>query len=723
MFKQNANQAYYDIHLSEVEDDSINVLSFEGEEEISGLFEYRIEIVSHDMALDSSKILNKPATLTFIRGEVVPEKIHGIISNFEQHGRTPEYAFYKLVLVPKLWRLNLIYQNEVYQKMKIDKLIEEVLSDAGLKGSALKIDLKSQYPEQEYIVQYKETNFNFLNRKLEHYGIFYYFDHSSGSDIVVFTDANAKLPVIHSSEDVDYNENKDVFGDTETIVNINCSEKVVTGAVQLKDYNYMFPEKQLMAESQINSKMPGKYYDFGDNFENEKDAEFLAKIRNQEFISESKIFSGISDSRVLRAGYRFKLKKHFRDDWNSEYVILSLSIKGSQSGLFDLLVHEERPSPHFECKFNAIPFGIDYRPARRTPVPKISGIMSAKIESGTSDEYAFVDDHGRYKAKMLFDISDKSNGEATMPIRLVQNYTGSGYGTHFPNHKGTELLWACVDGNVDRPIGLGTVPNPSQASPVVSKNKMQNVIRTAAGNEIILDDKSKETQISIATTDLNKMLFDDKDDKIEITTKDKHIVTMDDKNQNIIIKSKDGHQIIIDDKNDNITIQSKGKDENDKKLYFIKIDHKNENIIAQSKAEHFIKIVDKEGEEKIELSDKKGDNHFLIDIKNNKLVIETKEGSIDMLAPKGDINIKSKNLKVDVTADFEVQAKGKITEEAKSDFKQKGMKIESEASTDYKLKGLNVTAEAGVNMQVKGTILTVEASGINTIKGALVKIN
>ena len=723
MFKQNANQAYYDIHLSEIEDDSINVLSFEGEEKISGLFEYSIEIVSKDTALDSSKILNKPAALTFIRGEEDPEKIQGIISNFELHGRTPEYAFYKLVLVPKLWRLNLVYQNEVYQKMKIDKLIEEVLSDGGLKGSALKIDLKSQYPEQEYIVQYKETNFNFLNRKLEHYGIFYYFDHSSGSDVVVFTDANAKLPVIHSSEEVDYNENKDVSGDTETIININCTEKVVTGAVQLKDYNYMFPEKQLMGESQINSKMPGKYYDFGDNFETEKDAEFLAKIRNQEFISESKIFSGISDSRLLRAGYRFKLKKHFREDWNSEYILLSVSIKGSQSGLFGLVVHEERPGPHFECKFTAIPFDIDYRPFRKTPIPKISGIMSAKIESGTGDEYAFIDDHGRYKAKMLFDISDKTNGEATMPMRLIQNYTGSGYGTHFPNHKGTELLWACVDGDVDRPIGLGTVPNPSQASPVVSKNKMQNVIRTAAGNEIILDDKSKETQISFTTPDKNKMLFDDKDDKIEITTKDKHIITMDDKNQNIIIKSKDGHKIIIDDKNDNITIQSKGKDEKDTKLYFIKIDHKNENIIAQSKAEHFIKIVDKEGEEKIELSDKPGKNHFLIDIKNNKLVIETKEGNIDMLAPKGDIHIKSQNLKIETDSNFEVKAKGKITEEAQSDFSQKGMKITSEASMDYKMKGLNVTAEAGVNMQVKGTMLTVEASGINTIKGSLVKIN
>ncbi len=711
MFKQNANQAYYSVHLSEIEDESISILSFEGEEKISGLFEYRIDIVSKDTALDSSKILNKPASLTFVRGEEDPEKIHGIISNFEQQGRTPDYAFYKLVLVPKLWRLNLVYQNEVYQKMKIDKLIEEVLSDAGLKGSSLKLELKSQYSEQEYTVQYKETNFNFLNRKLEHYGIFYYFDHSGDSDVIVFTDTNSNLPVIHPSENVDFNENKDVFGDSETVLNFGCCEKVVTGTVQLKDYNYMFPEKQLMGESQINSKMPGIYYDFGDNFETEKDAEFLAKIRNQEFISESKIFSGISDSRLFRAGYRFKLQKHFREDWNSEYILLSVSVKGSQPGLFDLLAQQDKPSPHFECKFTAIPFDIDYRPPRKTPVPKISGIMSAKIESGAGDEYAFIDDHGRYKAKMLFDISDKSNGEATLPIRLLQNYSGSGYGIHFPNHEGTELLWACVDGNVDRPIGLGTVPNPSQASPVVSKNKMQNVIRTASGNEIIIDDKANETKIGLTTTDANKILLDDKEDKIAVTTKDKYIMTFDDKNENIKMQSKNGHLLIMDDKNQKIEVLSKNG--------------------------HKISVDDSNGGEKIILVDKKEENTIVIDITNEKLIIKTENGNIDLHAPNGKIDIKATELNIETTGDTKLKAANinseadvdykikasNVTEEASMDFKQKGMNIKSEASMEYKIKGLNVTSEAGVNQQVKGTMITVQSTGPNTIKGMPVMIN
>ena len=336
--------------------------------------------------------------------------------------------------------------------------------------------------------------------------------------------------------------------------------------------------------------------------------------------------------------------------------------------------------------------------------------MSAKIEGASPEDEIYIDELGRYRAKMFFDLSDKTNGEATLPIRLTQNYSGSGYGTHLVNRVGTEFVWTCFDGNIDRPIGLGTIPNPSNASPTTSGNKTQNIIRTASGNEFLMDDKSKEGKISLTTPDANKILFDDKDDKIEVTTKDKHKVLMDDKNQNITIKSKDGHTLLMDDKNERIEIKSKNG--------------------------HFIIINDKSGEEKIQLSDKPGNNNFIIDITNKKMVIETKDGSLDILAlneikikskkivveSETDTSFKAKNFTVDATKDFKLKAT-KINQEAQMDFTQKGNNVTTEAMMDNKLKGLNVTTEAGVNMQVKGTLVTVQSTGPNTIKGMPVQIN
>ena len=708
------NKPYYEIGFSELKNETINVLSFEGKEKISDLFEYQIRIISDNPALDSSKILNKSAVFTFNRGEDDPIKIHGIISNIEQYGKSNEYAFYKVVLVPKLWRLKLVFQNEVYQNLDIKKLIEMVLDDAGLTSSELKTDFKSSYPKNEYIVQYRETNLNFLNRRLEHYGIYYYFDHKDDKDVVVFTDTNHNLPEIASSDPIGFNLNKDPLSETESILEINCREKVVTGLVQLKDYNYMFPEKQLMAQSQINNNDPGLYYDFGDNFVDEKEAEMIAKVRNQEFISESKIFYGTSDCRLFRAGSRFKMDKHYRADWNDEYILTGITYKGNQKSLFAFLPEQKKYEPTFECKFEAIPFSIEFRPERKTRIPKVSGIMNAKIETGSGDEYSFVDDHGRYRAKMIFDLSDKSNGEATMPLRLTQSYSGAGYGIHFPNHADAELLWACIDGNPDRPIGLGTVPNPSTATPVTSKNKMQNIIRTAAGNELIMDDKSKETQIILTTPDSNRLLFDDKDDKIEIVTKDKYKITMDDKNENMKVETKDGHQILFDDKNTKILLQSKNG--------------------------HFITIDDSSGNESITLADKGKENKFIIDISNKKLVIETKDGDIDIHAPNGTIDLKAATFKVKTSGDTsisaanincnsdqdtKIKAGGEVKGEAGVDVKMKGMNIEIKADMDAKVEGgLEFSGKGGVAAKVEGgATADLKGGAMTTVKGGVVMIN
>jgi len=561
MVTYNYNKPYYDLHFSDLDKDAVHVLSFEGKEKISDLFEYRIKLISEDPALDSSKILNKPASFILNRGDEDPIKIYGLISHIEQYGKTTDYVFYQVVLVPRLWSLNLVFQNEIYQDMEIKDVISEVLSDVDLSSGDYKIDLKSSYPKNEYIVQYKETSLNFLNRRLEHYGIYYYFDHSGDKDIVVFTDANSKLPNIDTSEAIGCNPNKDPLSEKESISELNCCEKIVTGTVKLKDYNYMHPDKQLIAESQIEDTHPGLHYDFGDHFENQKEADDLAKIRNQELLSRSKIYSGTSDCRLFRAGYKFKIEQHYREDWNSEYILTELSLKGTQQSLFALLPKSSKIDPTFECKFEAIPVDIEYRPARKTHIPKISGIMSAKLESGSGDEYAYLDDQGRYKAKMLFDISDKTDGEATLPVRLSQPYSGAGYGMHFPNHAGTEIILAFVDGDVDRPVGLGTIPNPSNASPSTSDNKTQSVIRTAGGNEIILDDNDGKQQIIIRQACGNEIYMKAESPDIEINQSCGNKIHMNGKGgaQGITIEDSFHNKVVLDAEEKKIILSSPSK--------------------------------------------------------------------------------------------------------------------------------------------------------------------
>jgi type VI secretion system secreted protein VgrG len=171
-------------------------------------------------------------------------------------------------------------------------------------------------------------------------------------------------------------------------------------------------------------------------------------------------------------------------------------------------------APTYRNEFTCIPAEVQYRPPRLTPEPRIPGIMTAKIETAGGD-YAHIDEMGRYKVKMPFDLSDRNNAMASRALRMAQPYSGANYGIHFPNRANSEMVWACIDGNVDRPLGLSTVPNPSNTSPSVAGNKAQCVIRTAGQNELTLDDTIGSENIYLhATKDQTIQINNDKNQTV-----------------------------------------------------------------------------------------------------------------------------------------------------------------------------------------------------------------
>ncbi len=692
-------------------EETFQVLDFYGDEAISQPFRFEIKLISpveNDLKLP--EFLDKASKLVILRDEDHTE-IHGMLCELEETGRSKDFAQYHAVFVPRVWKLSLFYQSRIFQNESVPDILGDVLKAAGFGPNDYRIDVKRTYAPREYCAQYRETDLNFISRLMEYEGMYYFFDHSQGNDVLVITDDNGKNPKIASPDEIQsYAGEGFATEHEETIRELTWHERVVTGKVVLKDYNYRNPETNMSAESQIDGKGPGLYYEYGEHFKTADEGKTLAKIRNEELECSKHVVAGSSDCRGFHAGYKFTLKGHYREALNGDYLLTHVSHTGSQSGGIGVASGAGGTGPSYINQFSGIPAGVQFRQTRITPEPRIPGIMTARVESA-GGEYAYLDDDGRYRVKMPFDLTGTGQGKASRAIRLAQPYSGSGYGMHFPVHAGAEMVWACVDGNIDRPLGLSTVPNASQNSPVAAANKSHNIIRTAAGNEMKMDDMNGETQIAMKTADAHQILLDDKEDRIEIDSTQHNKIVMDDKNQNVSVLSTNGHVVLLDDKNTLIQIQSKNG--------------------------HNVIIDDSDGKEHITLSDKSGDNSIMIDITNKKIVIQTAHGGIDLLAPEGVIQVKAKELKVESEGDtslkaanIKAEAKGdyqlkatNIKQEADMDFAEKGMNVKSEADMEHKISGLNVTSEASLNQQVKGSLITVQSTGPNTIKGMPVMIN
>lgn len=694
-----------------------DVVRFQGREGLSELFAFELELVSVDLDVDLR--VNEPATLTMAREGEEDVPVHGIVTHFEQEGRSSEWAGYQVTLRPRLWRLTLAFRSRVFVEQNIQEVLTKVFKEHGLAANDVRFALKESYAPMEYCVQYRETDFDFVSRLMEHEGLYYFFEQKEGRDVVVITDHRGTHEPIAEPATLHFHDAGGFhYREVERVHYFAGRAQMTAQKALVRDYNYEKPE--LVTSEQGDGTEP-VHYEYGAGVGDERTAKRRARVRFEELEAQRLVMRGESGRMALRSGYQFSLEDHYRERFNIDYLVTHVEHRGSQRSAlnFEMGDTEAEDEPAYQNAFTCIPAEVQYRAPRVTPVPQVSGVITAEVEgSSQSGQYAYMDEHGRYRARMHFD-TDKStaSGAASLPIRMNQPYTGAGYGIHFPNHVGTEMILAHVNGDPNRPIALGTAPNPAKESPVQGENLTENVIRTHAGNELVMDDEQDAAQVRLASADKNTLLLDDKGDRIQVATTNKHTATLDDKNQNIKVQTKDGHFVIMDDKNKKITVQSKSG--------------------------HVISIND--DKENITLSDKKGKNRFVIDIKNNQIVIETKEGGIDLKAPKGIVGIDAKEMKVKTQGDtsfdvnkmtvkaqsdiqldgnnIKVNGKGAVSVKATQDYTQEGMNVTSKATMAHKIEGLQVSAKGKAQNDVQGAMVSVKASGINQIQGSLVKIN
>ncbi|MCI5208937.1 MAG: type VI secretion system tip protein VgrG, partial [Candidatus Electrothrix sp. ATG2] len=163
-------------------------------------------------------------------------------------------------------------------------------------------------------------------------------------------------------------------------------------------------------------------------------------------------------------------------------------------------------TPSYFNNFSCIPAEVQFRPERLAEKTRLDGTLNATVDAAGDGQYAEIDDQGRYKVKLPFDQGDAAEGKASRWVRMAQPYAGADYGMHFPLHKGTEVLLTFVDGDPDRPIIAGAVPNPETATPVKGGNQTQSMIRTGGGNQIRIEDGEGGQQIHMSSPTSNSII-------------------------------------------------------------------------------------------------------------------------------------------------------------------------------------------------------------------------
>ena len=495
--------------------ETFSVVRFSGEEGLSTLYRFEILLISEEQDLDIAAVLQHPATFTiknrFANGPELP--FHGILSAFEQLHQFGTYTFYRTELRPKLWWLTQTHHNQVFLDQKIDQFAAAVLQDGGLpQGMDFEFRLQDRYDPREYVCQYGESHFAFVSRWMEREGIYYWFEQGESSEKMIASDTHIAHTPLSGHEKFLYSppSGLDDTRQDKVIQRFSLKQTPMPKNVLLKDYNYMKPSLDLEGKAQVREQGRGEVYLYGEHFPNRSEGQRLAQVRSEAYICREKVFNSQSTVPAVRPGYLFNLERHYSNGFNRAYLTTSVHHEGSQeqylvSGLGVNGV-EDHQGLFYRNTFTCIPGDIQYRPERMTPKPRIAGSLSAKIDAAGSGKYAELDEHGRYKVILPFDLSGRKDGKGSTWVRMMQPYAGQGMGFHAPLHKGTEVLLSFIEADPDRPVISGAIPNPETPSPVHDANQTQVRLVSGSGNVMHMEDQEGRQRILLHSPDTGSFI-------------------------------------------------------------------------------------------------------------------------------------------------------------------------------------------------------------------------
>lgn len=479
-------------------------------EQLGQPFLIEAELSSNDAAIPFGDIVGHAVVIRADVELAEPRYWHGVVSRIAFVGSKSGYFHYKATIVPWLWALTLHSDCRIFQEKTNPQIVQAVFRDRGARDFELR--LSGTYSTREYCVQFRETDFNFVQRLLEAEGIAHYFIHTAERGMMVLADEKAayELKDHHAALDYDEQGEGDTPNSTAPIVSWEIEHEVEPTLYSVNDYNFKTPRTSLRQVSEVALQTglnDGKRYDYPGGYDVVAEGERLARTRLQELQSSSRVVRGKAVILTLGAGDLFKLQRHPRDDQNTEYLVtgIDLMIDAGEFGS-----DQSQSLVRSECQFTAIPSDQPYRPPRTTPRPTVAGAQNAVVV-GAAGEEIFTDEHGRVKVQFIWDRDGTADEKSSCWLRVAQSIAGKGWGAFALPRVGHEVLVSFLDGDPDRPIVTGSVYNGANTPPyALPAEKTKSTFKTLTSpdgggfNELRFEDKSGSEEVFLhAQKDLN----------------------------------------------------------------------------------------------------------------------------------------------------------------------------------------------------------------------------
>ncbi len=489
-----------------------------GYEGLSRPFVYEVDVVSGRSDIAASELLGQPVTVHLSVGDDQGDTRHwnGRVARLQYLDTSDDGdSRYRLTVRPWLWQLTRSADCRIFQRMTIPRIVTKVFQDRGF--TDFEQVLFETYEQRDYVVQYRETDFQFVSRLLEREGIYYFFRHEDGKHTLVLADSPQAHTASPGCEQLPFAPDDEHRDATQQYMRQwKAESQLETGVFAQADYDFTKPQVQLYAQS-TSSDAAAKglqVYDYPGGFDNFADADLLARLRLDQSRRDAQRWTGETNARPMSVGSTFELTDHPREDQNQTYLVTwaRYRIKGQDARSTD---DEEDP---FTCTLVAIDAEVTFRPPLTTPKPIARGPQTAMVV-GPAGQEIWTDKYGRVKVQFPWDRLGTKDENSSCWIRVSQSWAGGSFGAQFVPRIGHEVIVDFLEGDPDKPIITGCVYNGTNDPPFsLPDNQTQSGIRTRSSpqgtlsnaNEIRFEDLTGAEELYVqAEKDLNVLVKND----------------------------------------------------------------------------------------------------------------------------------------------------------------------------------------------------------------------
>lgn len=507
------------IYFLTLHDYAENVLLIEemtGHEGMSQLFEFRLKLLSTSVEIDPRRIIAKPAILAAQLWDTAYmdglRHWNGVVSRFQRTGRVAsadgeDVYSYECDIVPWFWFMTQHEDCRIFQNKTVREIVETIFDEFAY--SDFRFELTEEHPPLEYCTQYHETTFAFISRLIEREGIHYYFRHNDDDGearhILVFTDNNGSNPAL-SPATIPYHH-EGLAEDGDAIRTLTLDQQMRTRKVTLGDWD--FAKKRLLRENTptvlgIGEDRDLERYRYPGQFVDPNVGKHRSKILMEAEESSHMRFRGNGQARTLAPGHTFTLEDHPFDEFNIEYMVLSVWHHGRNN-----LTSDGGAADYFN-DFSLQPHEVTWRAPLTTPKGLVRGPQTALV-TGPAGEEIYTDEHGRIKIQFHWDRLGNYDDKSSCWVRVAQVWAGNGYGTLFIPRIGMEVVVDFLEGDPDQPLVTGCVYNgvnrPPQPLPHYATRSGIKTLSSKGGggtNELGFEDKKGSEEVFLqAEKDFN----------------------------------------------------------------------------------------------------------------------------------------------------------------------------------------------------------------------------